>query len=70
MSDTIEYHREMCEIMALVTPRFGSAEAAYAWFSTEPLPGFSGSTGMQLVSQGRGSAVIDYIKALDAGVYA
>ncbi len=69
MSESEEYRRDTREILALVTPRFENAEAAYEWFSTEPLPGFSGSTAMDLIRAGRVSAVIDYIKAVDAGIY-
>src|SRR5205823_5733030 len=34
--------REMMEIINKVEPRFGSALMAYAWYRSEPLPGFSG----------------------------
>ncbi|MGN6469816.1 MAG: hypothetical protein ACTHLC_09555, partial [Rhizobiaceae bacterium] len=40
--------REMVEIINKVEPRFGSALMAYAWYRSEPLPGFSGQTAMQL----------------------
>ena len=53
-----------------VEPRFGSALMAYAWYRSEPLPGFSGQTAMQLVRDGRAGEVIDFIDAVDAGVYA
>jgi hypothetical protein len=62
--------REMVEILNKVEPRFGSALMAYAWYRSEPLAGFSGQTAMQLVLNGRASAVLDYIDAIDAGVYA
>lgn len=45
--------REMTEIVNKVEPRFGSALMAYAWYRSEPLPGFSGQTAMQLVRDGR-----------------
>lgn len=53
-----------------VEARFGSALVAYGWFRSEPLPGFSGQTAMQLVQSGRASDVLDYIDAVDAGVHA
>jgi len=53
-----------------VQPRFGSSLVAYAWFRSEPLPGFSGQTAMQLVQAGRAHDVLDYIDALDAGLHA
>lgn len=62
--------REVTEIINKVEPRFGSALMAYAWYRSEPLPGFSGLTAMQLVREGRANDVLDYIDAVDAGVHA
>jgi uncharacterized protein (DUF2384 family) len=62
--------REMVEIVNKVEPRFGSALMAYAWYRSEPLPGFSGQTAMQLVRDGRAEEVLDFIDAVDAGVHA
>lgn len=62
--------REMVEIINKVEPRFGSAIMAYAWYRSQPLAGFSGLTAMQLVQRGRAHDVLDYIDAVDAGVYA
>ena len=62
--------REMIGIVNKVEPRFGSALMAYAWYRSEPLPGFSGHTAMQLVRGGRAEEVLDYIDAVDAGVHA
>ena len=62
--------REMIEVLNKVEPRFGSALMAYAWYRSEPLPGFSGLTAMQLVRDGRADEVLDYIDAVDAGVHA
>jgi hypothetical protein len=62
--------REMVEILNKVEPRFGSALMAYAWYRSEPLPGFSGQTAMQLVRNGRAEDVLDYIDAVDAGIHA
>ncbi len=59
--------RETIEIINKAEPRFGSALIAYAWYRSEPLPGFSGQTAMQLVRNGRASEVLDYIDAVDAG---
>ncbi len=61
--------REMVEIVNKVEPRFGSALIAYAWFRSEPLAGFGGQTAMQLVRAGEADRVLDYIDAVDAGVY-
>lgn len=62
--------REMIEILNKIEPRFGSDLIAYAWYRSEPLPGFSGQTAMQLVRAGQATDVLDYIDAVDAGVYA
>lgn len=62
--------REMVEVINKVTPRFGSTLMAYAWYRSEPLPGFSGQTAMQLVRSGRADDVLDYVDAVDAGVHA
>lgn len=62
--------REMVEIVNKVEPRFGSALMAYAWYRSEPLPGFSGQTAMQLVRGGRADEVLDFVDAVDAGVHA
>lgn len=62
--------REMVEIVNRLTPRFGSALVAYAWFRSEPLPGFGGLTAARLVQNGEAQAVMDYIEAVDAGGFA
>lgn len=62
--------REMAEIVNRVEPRFDSALIAYAWFCSEPLPGFGGRTAMQIVRAGQADRVLDYLDAVDAGVYA
>lgn len=62
--------REMIEVITKTTPRFGSPLIAYAWYRSEPLPGFSGQTAMQLVQNGRVGEVLEYIDAVDAGIYA
>ncbi len=62
--------REMIEIINKVEPRFGSALMAYAWYRSEPLPGFSGQTAMQLVLNGQAHDVLELIDAVDAGVHA
>ena len=62
--------REMIEVINKVEPRFGSALIAFAWYRSEPLPGFSGQTAMQLVKEGRASEILEFIDAVDAGVYA
>ena len=60
----------MVEVINKVTPRFGSELMAYARYRSEPLAGFSGSTAMELVREGRSMDVLEYIDAVDAGVHA
>lgn len=62
--------RELVEILNKVEPRFGSPLMAYAWYRSEPLPGFDGRTAMQLVQESKAQQVLEYIDAVDAGVYA
>ena len=62
--------REVGGVINKGEPRFGSAPMAHAWDRSEPLPGFSGQTAMQLVRSGRADDVLDYIDAVDAGVHA
>lgn len=62
--------REMVEIVNRLTPRFGSALVAYAWYRSEPLSGFAGMTAAKLVQDGRAATVMDYIDAVDAGGFA
>ena len=58
------------DVLKVVRPRFESAEAALIWFQSEPLPGFGGRTAMQLVDNGDASEVLDFIAAVDAGIFA
>jgi hypothetical protein len=62
--------REMLEVLNRVQPRFGSDLVAYAWYRSEPLMGFGGMTAMHLVVQGQAQQVMDYIDAVDAGIFA
>jgi hypothetical protein len=58
------------EMLALVEPRFGTAELAREWYDQVPLPGLSDKTAAQLVKDGRGEDVVEFIRAVDAGVHA
>ncbi len=68
--DTQRRLREVVGVIDRVAPRLGSALMAYAWYRSQPLPGFSGQTAMQLVRSGRANEVLGYIDAVDAGVHA
>jgi uncharacterized protein (DUF2384 family) len=62
--------RELVEVLNKVEPRFGSELMAYAWYRSEPLPGFDGRSAMQLVQDGKAQQVLEYIDAVDAGIFA
>lgn len=62
--------REMIAVLDKVGPRFGSLLIAYAWIRVHPLPGFSGRTAIALIQEGRAGDVLEYIDAVDAGVFA
>lgn len=62
--------RQMLEILRRVEAEVGSELVAYAWFRSEPLPGFGGVTPCQLVRQGRADMVHAYLDEVLAGGYA
>lgn len=62
--------REMVEILNRVESVTGSQLGAYAWFRSEPLPGFGGMTPDQLVREGRADFVHAYLDRVMAGGYA
>lgn len=62
--------REMVEILNRLTPRFGGDLVAYAWYRSQPLPGFAGKTCAALLAEGRAHLVMEYLDAVDAGGFA
>ncbi|MCB1342103.1 MAG: DUF2384 domain-containing protein [Pseudooceanicola sp.] len=62
--------REMLEILNRTERQAGSALAAYAWFRSEPLPGFGGMTPDQLVRDGHADFVHRHLDRLAAGGFA
>lgn len=58
------------EILQMLRSRFGSEEEAANWLQSFPVPGYSGTTPAQLVEAGHQAALLDFIAAVDAGVYA
>lgn len=61
--------REMLEVLNLVVSRFDNPIAAYIWYRSEALSGFSGRTAAKLVAEGRAADVVAYLDAVDAGIY-
>jgi hypothetical protein len=68
MSDDPEMPSERF-ILEKLEQRFKSSASARQWYEAAPLPGFSGATSQQLVLAGRASEVLDYIEAVDNGVF-
>lgn len=68
----MRYHKplHMNDVTKMMALRFGLEALAHAWYRSEPLPGFDGRTAMQLVNGGEAQQVLDYLVAVDAGVYA
>ena len=62
--------RQMMELLKRVEVAMGSPLAAYAWFRSEPLPGFGGATPDLLVRDGRADDVHAYLDRIMAGGYA
>ena len=62
--------RQMMELLNRVEAATGSPLAAYAWFRSEPLPGFGGATPDLLVREGRADDVRAYLDRIMAGGYA
>ena len=62
--------RQMLEILDRVDAELGSLLVAYAWFRSEPLPGFAGMTPCQLVRDGKAEMVNAYLDQVLDGGYA
>ena len=62
--------REMLEILNRVEPQAGSLLAAYAWFRSEPLPGFGNRTPDQLVRDGEAWKLHAHLDRIAAGGFA
>lgn len=60
----------VARILVMATEMSGAADRAALWFKHQPLPGWAGKTGRDLVAEGKAQAVIDYLEATRAGVYA
>ena len=62
--------RQMLEILNRVESLMGSTLVAYAWFRSEPLPGFTDMTPCQLVRDGKADGVHAYLDQVLDGGYA
>lgn len=60
----------LVRILTTATEMAGNSERAAIWFKHQPLPGWNGKTGYDLVSEGRADDVVAYLEAVRSGVYA
>lgn len=58
------------QILNRVLPWTGSVTAAWAWYRSQALPGFGGSTAEQLVKDGYSENVLEYLDEISNGGYA
>ena len=58
------------EMLKRLLPRFKSEREAAAWYRTQPIAGYGGQTAADLVSLGHAQDVLEFLDAVDAGVYA
>lgn len=60
--------REMMNVMSRAEAMAGGHRMrAYAWYRSTPIPAFGNLTASQLVHDGHGEAVMDYLNALAEG---
>jgi hypothetical protein len=57
-------------ILAMAGEMAGGDERAAIWFKHQPIPGWSGKTAFDLVSEGKAEKVLAYLEAVRSGVYA
>ncbi len=56
-------------VMQHLMGRFADHDQALVWYRTFKIPGYSGLTAELLVLEGRCSEVLQYLEAVDAGIY-
>ena len=57
-------------IVAMATEMAGDESRAVIWFKHQPVPGWAGKTGYDLVGEGKSDKVLAYLEAVRSGVYA
>jgi uncharacterized protein (DUF2384 family) len=60
----------LVRILAMASEMTGNEARAAIWFKHQPIPGFAGKTGYDLVLDKTPGVVIDYLESVRAGVYA
>ena len=58
------------DIKAIIASRFATDLLATDWYDKQPISGFGGLTARQLVEQGRGNEVAQFLSAANSGVHA
>jgi hypothetical protein len=61
---------EVTQIIERVLPWCGSPQQAFAWFRSQPIPGFGGQTAEDLVCAGRVAHVASHLERIAAGGFA
>lgn len=62
-----ELLRGIVRVISAATEAFGNSDAAIAWMMTEPVSAFRHKTAFELVTEGRGEAVITYLESIRSG---
>ena len=57
-------------ILAMAAEMAGGDDRAVIWFKHQPIPGWAGKTGYDLVREGKAAKVLAYLEAVRSGVYA
>ena len=57
-------------ILAIAAEMAGDDDRAAVWFKHQPIPGWAGKTGFDLVREGKADKVLTYLEAVRADVYA
>lgn len=60
----------LVRILVLASEMTGETGRAVIWFKHQPIPGWGGKTGYDLVREKKVEKVIAYLEAVRAGVYA
>lgn len=61
--------RPLLCILNLASEMTGSDQRAALWFKHQPIPGWTGKTAFDLVSERKSDRVLAYLKSVQSGVY-
>ena len=60
---------EVDRILDLAREMTGDEKRAEVWLNSQPIPGWAGKTGLDLLREGKGAEIIVYLEAVRASVY-